>query len=259
MGLAVEEAIVRTAAVQEDAPNTLRFWKSYPAVVMGRFQCLHREVNLTYCLQKGIAMCRRFTGGGCVFVDEGCLNFALCLKQSTPSVPRTIHELYREYVGAIAMSLQDIGIMASFDPIHNSIRLGDYKVTGTAGWIRQGTSFVHGTLLIESDLTMLRNALSPQPDQPVYLREPARVRCVESRRDVVCNIRDHYPDGPSETEIRAAIVRGMERLAGERILDGVISGEELRTAESLYHERYRRPEWNLGVLVETHPDGDPED
>ena len=61
--LAVDEALAKTYLENENTLNTLRFWKSDKAVVIGRFQCVHKEVNLSYCAENGIAIARRFTGG----------------------------------------------------------------------------------------------------------------------------------------------------------------------------------------------------
>ena len=47
--LAYDEAVARVTADQVEKLNTLRFWRSDRAVVIGRFQCVHKEVNLSYC------------------------------------------------------------------------------------------------------------------------------------------------------------------------------------------------------------------
>ena len=59
--LAIDESLVRTSSSQDEKVNTLRFWRSDSAVVIGRFQCVHEEVNLAFCDENQIAIARRFT------------------------------------------------------------------------------------------------------------------------------------------------------------------------------------------------------
>ncbi|TFH09300.1 MAG: lipoate--protein ligase family protein, partial [Candidatus Thorarchaeota archaeon] len=180
--LAIDEALAKTYLQSENMLNTLRFWESNKAVVIGRFQCVHKEVNLEFCERNGISIARRFTGGGAVFHDLGNLNYALCLHQSHHYVPRGLKELYETYIGAIIQSLNFLNIPAHLDPVGSCIRIGKKKISGTAGWIKQGISFIHGTLLIDADIENLHESLNPPEGQPVFLRDKTRIRCMESKR-----------------------------------------------------------------------------
>ncbi len=248
--LALEEALARVNAKSEKKINTLRFWKSDKAVVMGRFQCPHLEVNMRFCHEHDIPIARRFTGGGTVYHDSGNLNFTLCLDQSEIFVPRTLNELYWNFIGVIAASLRTIGIPAIFDPNRNCIRVHRKKITGTAGWIKSGVSFVHGTLLMDSDLDLLCNCLDVPDDQPVYLRDNRRIRCLKSKRDKVTTVVNGSENPPSEEKIKQAIIRGLEDFCEETIHAGSLTDEELFAAESLYQTRYSQEKWNMGVLAQ---------
>ncbi|MHA1959318.1 MAG: lipoate--protein ligase family protein [Candidatus Thorarchaeota archaeon] len=247
--LALEEALARVNADSEEKVSTLRFWRSQKAVVIGRFQCVHKEANIAYCMRYGIPIARRFTGGGAVYHDEGNLNVTLCLDQKEPSVSRTLGELYWNFFGKIASGLQEIGIPARFDPDRYCLRIDRKKITGTAGWIKQGVSFIHGTLLIDADLGTLGECLKVPSNQPVYLRDKSRVRCKESKRDVVTTISSEIESKPSVDEIKSAITRSIETLAGGDLTRGSLTAEEKDAAESLYQTRYRLSEWNLGTEV----------
>jgi lipoate-protein ligase A len=249
--LALEEALARVNAKSERKVNTLRFWKSNEAVVMGRFQCPHLEVNIKFCNEHDIPIARRFTGGGTVYHDSGNLNFTLCLDQSDICVPRTLNELYWNFIGIIASSLRKIGIPARFDPNRNCIRVLGKKITGTAGWIKSGISFVHGTLLINSDLELLRNCLEVPENQPVYLRDNRRIRCIKSKRDRVVTVVNGSENPPSEEKIKQAIIKGLEEFCEDTIRTGSLTDEELLAAESLYQTRYSQEKWNMGVLTQT--------
>ncbi|MFW9976753.1 MAG: biotin/lipoate A/B protein ligase family protein [Candidatus Thorarchaeota archaeon] len=246
--LALEEAIARVNAEQEEKINTLRFWRADCAVILGRFQCVHKEIDIAFCQKNDIAIARRFTGGGTVFHDIDNLNFAICLDQNKPYVNRTLNELYWNFIGGIATALQEIGIPAIYDSYRSCLRINGKKVTGTAGWLKHGVSFIHGTLLIDSDLEIMRNVLKVPSNQPVYLRDNRRIRCLESKRDSVTTIAREVTRRPSDDEIKSAIINGLEKLSGEDIQSGNITEQETERAESLYQSQYSQPEWNLGTL-----------
>ena len=121
------------------------------------------------------------------------------------------------------------------------------KITGTAGWLKRGVAFLHGTLLIKSDLSMLRQSLSPPEKQPIFLRDRTRVRCMDSKRDNVTNIADQVKNCPSDKAIKDAIVLSIKKIAGQSVQEGELSKEEKDTAQALYQSRYSQSEWNLGT------------
>ncbi|MHA1770105.1 MAG: lipoate--protein ligase family protein [Candidatus Thorarchaeota archaeon] len=247
--LALEEALARTNTQRHEKISTLRFWRAESAVVIGRFQCSHKEVNFKFCNNNNISIARRFTGGGAVFHDLGNLNFALCMDQSEQYIPRTLPELYFNFIGGIATGLREIGIPSTFDSYRSCIRINGKKITGTAGWIKRGVSFIHGTILIDADLEKLAKSLSPPSDQPVYLREPNTTRCLESKRDYVTTIIQEIPNPPSLDEVKNAIINTVEKITMCKIERGSWKTDEMDLAEALYRTRYSKPEWNLGYLA----------
>jgi lipoate-protein ligase A len=245
--LAVDEAVARSKADQGGVSNTIRFWHATRAVVIGRFQCVHKEVNLAYCKESKIDIARRFTGGGSVYHDLGNLNFSICVDRDDAYVPRTLREIYELFIGNISAALQSLGVPTRYDPVRSCIRISDLKITGTAGWLKRGTAFLHGTLLINSNLEMLAQSLAPPANQPVFLRDRTRVRCMGSKRDHVTNISEQVDECPPKDEITSAIVRSLENVSNQSIDRGVLTNEEKDTAEALYQSRYSQTEWNLGT------------
>ncbi len=248
--LAVDEAIARCTSNQEDKISTLRFWRSDRAVVIGRFQCVHKEVNLSYCKNMQIAIARRFTGGGAVYHDPGNLNFSICADRSDKYVPQTLKEIYELFIGNVSTALQSLNVPSMYDPVLSCIRINDLKITGTAGWLKRGVAFLHGTLLIKSDLSMLRQSLSPPERQTVFLRDRTRVRCMESKRDNVTNIADQVKKCPSNEAIKHAIAQSIKIISGQAVHKESLSEEEKDTAQALYQSRYSQSEWNLGTAAQ---------
>lgn len=245
--LSIEESLARVNADSAEKTNTLRLWQSNRSVVIGRFQCVHKEVDLDYCQKKGIRIARRFTGGGAVYHGRGNLNFTICADQRKPYVPRSLKKLYQGFVGSIANGLQEIGIPTAYDEKRSCLRIGEKKVTGTAGWIKQGVSFLHGTLLIDANLKTLERSLDAPAGQTRYLRDRTRIRCKRSKRDIVTNISAEVKSRPSDVKIRAAIVESIAAFTGERVESGNLTQMEVNTAQVLYQSRYSLDEWNLGI------------
>jgi lipoate-protein ligase A len=245
--LAVDEAVARFAASQDIKPSTLRFWRSDRAVVIGRFQCIHKEVNLSFCESHRIALARRFTGGGAVYHDSGNLNFSLCADRSEKYVPQTLKDIYELFIGTVSDALQSLSIPSQYDPVRSCIRIDDLKITGTAGWLKRGVAFLHGTMLINADLPMLRESLSPPEGQPVFLRDRTRVRCMDSKRDNVTNIVDQVNECPTNEAIMSAIAQGIEKISEQEVQRETLTQEEKDTAQALYQSRYSQSEWNLGT------------
>ncbi len=247
--LSVEEALARANAERVEKENTLRLWMSRSAVVLGRFQCVHKEVNLVYCTDHGVAVARRFTGGGTVYHDPGNLNFTVCVDQHEPYVTRTLPELYWNFVGAISRGLQQVGVPAVYDAERSCMRIHGRKVSGIAGWVKRGVAFIHGTLLVDSDLDRLHHCLDVPPGQPVYARPDSKVRCLESKRDIVTTIARELGSTLSLDDIKHAVIAGICGFTGCVIEPDTLTPDERQLAEALYRDRYSHPEWNLGVPV----------
>jgi lipoate-protein ligase A len=245
--LAIDESIARTQAALDEKRNTLRFWKSECAVVIGRFQCVHEEVNLAYCNENQISIARRFTGGGTVYHDTGNLNFSLCVDRKERYVPKSLKEIYERFIGGVSDGLNSIGIPANYDPVRSCIRIKGLKITGTAGWLKRGVAFLHGTLLVKADLIKLRESLNPPEDQPVYLRDKSRIRCSKSKRDHVTNIKDVISDCPSMDEIKRTIVESIMTVSDQTVKIGEMTKHEKDTSQVLYQSRYSESSWNLGT------------
>jgi len=66
LNIAIGQAIVE-AHQQGRVPDTLRFLRFPPTVLVGRHQALGQEINLEYCGENEIGVARRITGGGAIF------------------------------------------------------------------------------------------------------------------------------------------------------------------------------------------------
>jgi lipoate-protein ligase A len=67
MNMAIDESIL-THHLKDEAPPTLRVFRwSQPSISLGRFQSIEREIVSEVCLERGVALVRRPTGGRAVY------------------------------------------------------------------------------------------------------------------------------------------------------------------------------------------------
>ncbi len=129
-------------------------WQVKPTVIFGRNQVVHNEVNLNYCDEHGISYYRRKSGGGCVYADMD--NIMMSYITRSDSVVTT----FASYTSQVVKMLQGLGLDAS-DNSRNDIMVNGLKVSGNAFYHIPGYSIVHGTMLYDTDLQHMANAITP--------------------------------------------------------------------------------------------------
>ena len=63
------------------SPDTVRFMRFPPTVLVGRHQAVAHEIKVEDCLADGVDMVRRITGGGAIFLDEGQVGWEIVLSR----------------------------------------------------------------------------------------------------------------------------------------------------------------------------------
>ena len=149
--LAAEEYVARHVMPAADA---WMVWQVGPSVICGRNQDIATEVNLDYCREHGIGVFRRKSGGGCVYADMG--NVMLTMITCSDQVAFTYHR----FVEMLLLLLRDIGIRATHTG-RNDILVDGRKVSGTAFQLLATHSIAHSTMLFDTDMQHMLNALTP--------------------------------------------------------------------------------------------------
>jgi lipoate-protein ligase A len=238
MNLAVEEAIA-LAVGRCKASETLRFWRNDRTVVIGLFQCPSLEVNFEECLKYGVRVVRRFTGGGAVYHDLGNLNFALSLRRDNPVIGERLFKGFELIGKAVEIGLRRIGVRrVRFKPI-NSILIGENKAVGMAGLISKDFVFVHGSMLIDSDIIVLERVLKASNTE-------TSDRFVRSKRQKVITLKEALEGGVGVQVVKKAIIKGLEEVLGVEFIEEEITDYEKRLADELYKKKYSRIDWSLG-------------
>jgi len=237
LNLAIEEAVF-LEKIEKKVPPTVRFWRNKNAVIIGYSQSAKAEVNIKACIDKGVQIVRRFTGGGAVYHDLGNLNYSIAIEADHPLLRGLdITESYRVFCSAITEGLRDFEITLVFDP-PSDLMVGDRKVSGNAQSRRKGAILHHGTLLVNADLDLLAEVLNPLEKEP-------GISSVMSKKRSVTNLADETGCCVDIELVEEALQRGFERVFSVSLEKCTLTLRERRTAQRLYAEKYSRKEWNF--------------
>jgi lipoic acid synthetase/lipoate-protein ligase A len=193
----MEEFVAR----HTDEPDAFFMWQVEPSVIFGRNQVLENEVNVAYCREHGISLYRRKSGGGCVYADMDNLMLSFVTSEEN------VNFAFNRFVNMVLLVLRKLGIAAT-GTSHNDIMIGDRKVCGTACYHLEGRSIVHSTMLFDTNMDHMLNAITPS-------REKLAKKGIESVQQRITLLKDYTT--LDSVEALKALIR--ETLCeGERLL-----------------------------------------
>ena len=153
--LAMEEHI----AAKYPAGDYFFVWRTGPSVIFGRNQDMEAEVNVPYCLENGIKIYRRKSGGGCVYSDGGNL-----MHSCITSPGKDAAFVFCRYMQQMALALRRLGLEAEVSG-RNDIMVDGRKVSGNAFHLLPGRCIIHGTMLYDTDLDVMVRAITPSAEK----------------------------------------------------------------------------------------------
>lgn len=196
-------------------------WQVAPSVIFGRNQVVENEVNVDYCREHGISMYRRKSGGGCVYADMDNLMLSYI------SEGENVGLAFNRFVNMVLLVLRKLGIEAT-GTSHNDVMIGDHKVCGTACYHVSGKSIVHSTMLYDTNMQHMTNAITPS-------KEKLQKKGIESVRQRITLLKD-YTTLESVEALKTFIRETL--CVGERML----AEQEVREIEAL-EQSYLREEF----------------
>lgn len=228
--LAFEEFCFKNLPVGEDY---VFLWINGPAIIVGKNQNTIEEINQEFVRENDIKVVRRITGGGAVYHDLGNLNFSIFTKSEGKE-----RIDFGQINIPILKSLERFGIEAKLSG-RNDLTVDEKKVSGIAQSVWKGRILNHGTILFDTDLTVLSKALNVRADK----YESKGVKSVRSR---VTNIKPYMKDNVDISKFKEMLLEYIFEYAGEDKIEYVLSEEQLEGINTLYKEKYSTWEWNYG-------------
>lgn len=151
--LAFEETVLRN---RQDRPYLL-LWQNDNTIVVGQNQNTAAEIDPDFVEEHHIHVVRRTTGGGAVYHDMGNLNYSFIT-----DVENAADMSYQQFTRPVVEALQGLGLQAEASG-RNDILVEGRKISGTAQRLLGKRMLFHGTLLFDSDPSMIAGALRADP------------------------------------------------------------------------------------------------
>ena len=175
-------------------------WRVNPTVMLGRNQLIDNEVNTDYCKEHKIDIFRRKSGGGCIYADKGCIQFSYISRAVNAN------EAFTAYMQRMADLLKGLKIDAQLSG-RNDILINGTKVSGCAFYQLSNRSVLHNSLLFDTQLDHLSNALTPA-------KEKLQSKGVESVRQRVTNVATY-----TQLDILAFMDYVRQEMCGAEVLE----------------------------------------
>ena len=212
--------------------NWFYLYINAPSIIVGKHQNSLAEINVDYVKENGVIVIRRTTGGGAVFHDPGNLNFTFIMKEHSGETAD-----FRKYTQPIIDVLQAMDVDAKFEG-RNDMTIEGKKFSGNAKAFYNGKILQHGTLLFNSTLPNLSQALKLNP---LKYRDKA-VKSISSR---VTNISEHLKHDITLEEFEKRIVDHVRTMyADAKVYE--LTEEDRAAIQKLVDEKYGTWDWNFG-------------
>jgi len=225
--LAVEEYVFETLPRDR---TWLMLWQNDNAIIIGRHQNTLAQINEPYVRSRGIRVVRRLSGGGAVYHDLGNLNFTV-IADAAAGQEIQMQMLCRPVVAA----LEKMGLRVELNG-RNDMTVDGKKFSGNAQYVKDGRVMHHGTLLFDSDTSVLSQAL--QVDE-----EKIRAKGVTSVKSRVTNLRPLLPRDMTLAQFRQTLLETvLQQLPGQAY---TLTAQDLSAIGAL-RRRYESWDWNYG-------------
>ncbi len=155
---AINNAVDRAAMSRHDGGAELRFWRSTPTASVGAFQALDRELRLDFCRDQGLAVVRRPSGGGAIYLDPDQLGFSLLVARGEVFPDSDLEAIYRRCGAALAAGIERLGIAAKFKA-PNDLEIEGRKLASFFAAVSGPSLLIQGTLLLDADIRSMLVAL----------------------------------------------------------------------------------------------------
>jgi len=231
INLALEEYVLRNFGEKD---TFLLFYINEPSIIIGKNQNSIEEINRDYVEKNNIKVVRRLSGGGAVYHDEGNLNFSFITKDDGDS----FHN-FAKFTEPVVKALNKLGVPAELVG-RNDLLVEGRKISGNAQFFTQGRMFSHGTLMFNSEIEHVVEALNVS-------EEKIKSKGIKSIRSRVANIAEYLEEEMTMDQFKEHILLSIfdvERV--EDVPTYELTEEDWEKVHEISRNRYQKWEWNYG-------------
>lgn len=224
--LAAEEYLLKN--FEEDI---FMLWQSEKTVVVGKHQNALGEINFPFVRESNITVARRISGGGTVFHDAGNVNFSFIRNVKSPA-----EVSFKQFTEPVVNALAKLDITATTSG-RNDLLIEGKKVSGNAEHIFKNRVLHHGTLLFNSDLENLGQAIK-------IVSGKYQSKAVQSNRSEVANISSFLKKEISIQEFIQFLIYVQLEKSENTFYD--LNEKDIQKTEILVSEKFKNWDWNFG-------------
>lgn len=235
INLAIEYHLLNNVVLDEPI---LLFYINEPSIIIGRNQNTIEEINTDYVEKKNIHVVRRFSGGGAVYHDFGVFCFCFITKDDGDSFRD-----FGKFTEPIIDSLHKMGVEGAKLEGRNDLLINGQKFSGNAMYSKNGRMTAHGTIMFDSDIEEVVNALKVRKDKI----ESKGIKSIRSR---VTNIKPYLSDDYqflSTKEFRDRLLLNIFDVnTPEEVKEYKLTDEDWKQIEELSGKYFNNWDWNYG-------------
>jgi lipoyl(octanoyl) transferase len=248
INMALDEAILMHH-LRGEVPPTLRVFRwSQPAISLGRFQSVEREIALDECQRQGVALVRRPTGGRAVYHrDEFTYSIVIGKRYGVPS---GVVAAYAYLAQGLMAALRELGIQAELsDERVNKHPSAACFASSTQADLTSGGYKLVGSAQVWKDDALLQQGSLPLDDRAAeffamlrYPSEAARSEALALYREKTTPLHTFAPD-VTRDDVAQAFHRGFSAALQHEFVPGELSASEWELTHQLVQEKYSKLTW----------------
>lgn len=208
-------------------------WQNEPSVIIGRNQNTIEEINSKFIKENNINVVRRMSGGGAVYHDLGNLNYTFIVNSDQDVISN-----FKKFTQPVVSTLAKLGVKAEFSG-RNDITIEGKKFSGNAQHYAKGRLLHHGTILFNSDLRVVQEALNVKINK-------LQSKGVKSVRSRVTNVFPFLKEKITVDEFKDTLLRFILNDDNYKEKEYVLTGSDLTAINALIENKYATWEWNYG-------------
>ena len=224
--LAAEEYLLKNFT-----EDIFMLWQSENTVVVGKHQNALAEINYPYLREKNISLARRISGGGTVVHDLGNVNFTFIKNVKSPA-----EISFKQFTEPVREALAKLGIEATTSG-RNDLLVEGLKISGNAEHVFKNRVLHHGTLLYNSDLKNLGQAIKVESGK-------YESKAVQSNRSKVANIFSFLKKEMHIKEFMDFLLEVQLKKEGNEKYD--LNDSDIKTITKLATEKFETWDWRWG-------------
>lgn len=207
------------------------------SVSVGLNQNTLSEINAIFIRQNNIKVLRRNSGGGTVYHDKACLNFAFISKNDESAIDE-FTPLAEILVNFFNYKLN----LNTYFGSRNDIFIDGKKICGLSKYKHEGRMLQHGNILFASNLKNLNNSIKQTSK---IIKESTET----NDNHPVINIKPMLSEDFSLAKFREILIQHVKTVYSSVIPYELVE-EDIENINTLASEKYATWDWNYGTSPE---------